>query len=356
MPGINLLIIEDEPAQIQMYGDVIGQFNKKNDIQFSYTLCKTFNEGVDALKSPTFDAAIIDLKLSNSEKLEGRDLVIAVYQKIRIPVFVYSGSIAQIDDIPENVLLRKKLRTETLTTILEEIVGIYKTGITTFLRPGGIIDQKLTEIFWMHLSKDLDVWIKYNNQETLLRYILAHFQEYLEIDTDGDFQEYHPNEIYICPPIRKNLHTGDLIKIEGLHYLILTPACDIVFNYKTDGKGETIAKRNADKMLLVSSVEFDQKKLCLNKDGKLDKSSLTKYIKNGSFQYHYLPPFKGNSGFLLDFQHLKSVDFSTPYERIATISSPFIKDIISRFSNYYSRQGQPTFSQDELIADFLKKG
>ena len=356
MPLINLLIIEDEPAQIQMYADVIEQFNKKNSIQFSYNLCKSFNEGVEALKSPSFDAAIIDLKLSNSEKLEGRDLVISVYQKIRVPVFVYSGSIAQIDDIPENVLLRKKLRTEKLTTILNEVIEIYKTGITSFLRPNGLIDQKLTEIFWNHLSKDLNVWIKHNNPETLLRYILAHFQEYLEIDTDGDFQEYHPNEIYISPPIKKNLHTGDLIKIENQYYIILTPACDIVFNYKKNEKGEEMSFRKANKMLLVSTDEFDYKKLCMNKEGKLDKNKLSNYVKNGTFQYHYLPPFKTDNGFLIDFQNLKSIDFTIPHERVATISSPFIKDIISRFANYYSRQGQPTFRQDELIEYLFKKG
>ena len=72
-------------------------------------------------------AAIIDLKLSGSEDLEGRKLVEAVYKKIRIPIFIVSGSIGQIDDIEENALLRKRLRTERISKILvscqSEIVG-----------------------------------------------------------------------------------------------------------------------------------------------------------------------------------------------------------------------------------------
>jgi hypothetical protein len=31
------------------------------------------------------------------------------------------------------------------------------------------------------------------------------------------------------------------------------------------------------------------------------------------------------------------------YKRIASIASPFLKDIIARFSAYYARQGQPNF-------------
>ena len=35
-------------------------------------------------------------------------------------------------------------------------------------------------------------------------------------------------------------------------------------------------------------------------------------------------------------------------ERIATISIPFLKDIISRHSNYFSRQGSPDFNVGEI--------
>jgi hypothetical protein len=62
-----------------------------------------------------------------------------------------------------------------------------------------------------------------------------------------------------------------------------------------------------------------------------------------------LPPFDGNNGYLIDFQDVTTISFTNDLERIATISSPFIKDIISRFSNYYSRQGQPTFNQKKII-------
>ncbi|MDB5222145.1 MAG: hypothetical protein JWN83_812 [Chitinophagaceae bacterium] len=352
MEILNLLIIEDEDTQLQVYNDSIDQFNKKNEIKIKQTICKNFEEGESALKSPFYDAALIDLKLSNSDDLEGKKLVETVYKKIRIPIFIVSGSIAQIDDIPENALLKKRLRTELMSGILSEIFDIYKTGITSFLRPDGLMDQKLTEIFWNNLSQDLSIWIKHNNQSTLLRYILSHFHEYLEINTDGDFEEYHQQEFYLSPPIKKNPHTGDLIQIENRLYLILTPACDIIINYKKDENGKLIPFRKAENLILAAVKEFDYKVICADKNKVLQKGKIKEYVKNASLRYHYLPPFKNENGYLIDFQDLSSVSFNTDFKREATISSPFIKDIISRFANYYSRQGQPTYKQD-LLVDYL---
>lgn len=350
MGNINLLIIEDEGAQLQAYDDSIDSFNKKNTTQISRTVCKTFLEGERALLSPYYDAAIIDLKLSSSEELEGKKLVERVYQKIRIPIFIVSGSLSQIDDIEENILFRKRLRTELISDVLKEVLQIFNTGITSFLKPAGIIDEKLTEIFWKNLSTDLGIWIDQNNPNSLLRYILSHFQEHLDINIDGDFEEYHPSEVYIKPPIKKKLHTGDFIKYQTENYVILNPACDIVIQ----GDVTKGAKRNADTLTLVKARNFDYKILCLNKNNELEKSRIESFVKNKNNRYHFLPPFASNTGFLLDFQDITSIPFTEEVERIASISTPFIKDIIARFSNYYARQGQPTFQQDSIVAHFLK--
>ena len=356
MSKVNILIIEDEAPQIQVYEDVISQYNKKNDLQIAYTICKSYTEGEQALNTPYYDAAIIDLKLSNTEELEGKKLVESVYQKIRIPIIIYSGSIAQVDDIKENALLKKKLRTEQLSDILLEIIKIYNTGITRFLQPFGTIDNNLTKIFWNHLSNDLDTWIKHNNPNNLLRYILSHFQEHLDINLQGDFEEYHPFEVYIKPPIKKNLHTGDLIKFNSEYFVILTPACDIVVQgYKDLEGGAKKPIRNSDNIIIVKAKDFDYKTTCLNKRNEIDKNKIESFVKNKNARYHYLPPFESNNGLTIDFQDITSIPFSNELERVATISSPFIKDIISRFANYYSRQGQPTFNQDSIVEELFNK-
>lgn len=352
---MKILIIEDEPAQIQAYQDTIEQHNKKKEPKIEFEICKDFNEGTKALETPFYDAAIIDLKLSNTEELEGKKLVEAVQGKIRIPIVIYSGSIAQIDDIQETALLKKKLRTESLSDILKEIIAIYNTGITRMLRPAGEIDQKLTDIFWNNLADDLNIWIDHNNPKTLLRHIFTHFQEHMEIDTDGNFEEYHPAEIYLAPPIKANIHTGDLIKIGNEYFFVLTPACDIVFNYRFNEKGEKIPFRKADHLVVAQAKDFDFKNLCLNKKEEIDKGKINDYVSNSFFRFHYLPSFRGNNGFLIDFQELKTVAFEAEMERVATIAGAFSKDIISRFSLYFARQGQPTFYQKNIVNELFTK-
>jgi len=77
-------------------------------------------------------------------------------------------------------------------------------------------------------------------------------------------------------------------------------------------------------------------------------------------RYHFLPKFdKIESNHVVDFQNVNTIDIGTDdkpdydeylkerekliksYTRIASIASPFLKDLISRYSFYYSRQGQP---------------
>ncbi len=351
MAQIKLLIIEDEPAQIQVYEDIISQHNKTSEFFVEPEICEDYEKGKRALDTPFYDAAIIDLKLSGTDELEGKKLVEAVQGKIRIPIVIYSGSIAQIEDIEETALLKKRVRTDSFKGILDEIIAVFKTGITQLMRPHGEVDQKLTEIFWNHLADDLDLWINHSNPKTLLRYVMTHFQEYMEIDTDGNFEEYHQAEVYLAPPIKKNIHTGDLLKIDHDYYVVLTPACDIVLNPKKDKDGKDTMKRKADTLTLALAREFDINSFCIV-DGKLSKRKIEDFVMNRLFRYHYLPAFKGNNGFLIDFQALSSVKFDNGLQRVASISGAFSKDIVSRFSLYFARQGQPTFDQRQIAKEF----
>ncbi len=61
--------------------------------------------------------------------------------------------------------------------------------------------------------------------------------------------------------------------------------------------------------------------------------------------YHYLPEVSGimDKNSFIDFRRIITLDRldDSNIESVATISAPFLKDIIARFSYYYSRQGQP---------------
>lgn len=366
MNCICLLIVEDDAKQIELYRDAIDEFNESNsDIQIKPTFAINHDEGIIELEDPQFDAAIIDLKLSGTaDTLEGKDLVEQINKKLRIPIFIYSGSVAQIE-MEENVLLKKRLRDDvSIDSILDDINDIYKTGITSLLRQGGRIDKMLTEIFWNHLSSSLFSLGNENSTNTLTRYIFAHLQEYLEMGDNGSFDNLHPAEFYIIPPIKQELITGDILSKKNTggekeYYILLTPACDI--ELRTKGNGSKF--RKADNGLLIKLIPWgsiEKFSELTNNSSNTQLGNLKAFVSNNRERYHFLPAYSEIKGFFADFQSQISVpvevlDDKTVYKRIATVSQPFVKDIIARFSQYYSRQGQPNLIEEIVLKDLLKQ-
>ncbi|HFK1809836.1 TPA: hypothetical protein ACGXQD_006191 [Bacillus cereus] len=85
------------------------------------------------------------------------------------------------------------------------------------------------------------------------------------------------------------------------------------------------------------------------------KSTLEKWFRNGhdnSLGYHFLPSYSDFSGGFIDFQDMVSLtadSFEGNYEKVATVTSQFAKDIAARFTLYYARQGQPNLNSDLII-------
>jgi hypothetical protein len=353
---MKLLIVENEKEQVQLYHDVIESYNKNSDIKIIPIPFYTLDTGIKALENDYFDAAIIDLKLTeNTLELQGLDIVNSIKDRLRFPVFIVSGSIGQID-IPESALFKKRLRDGDFKEILNEIIKIYNTGITKIINNKGTIEKYLNSIFWNHLSNSMDNWINDDSrnpdekQKSLLRYTLMHMQEYI----DEDIEKYHPSEFYIIKPIKQNIFTGDIITFEENRYIILTPSCDIVL--RADNS------RNTKKILFCKIKKLSE---VINNFGNLSintginndtRRSLNGYISNSKQNFHFIPKSNSIEAGLIDFQDKLTISEIDVNEKIlngtiirnATVSMPFLKDIISRYSNYYARQGSPDFNIDEV--------
>ncbi len=180
---MNLLIVEDDKATIELYIDNIDSFNKTSSIQIIPEVKESLEEAKKSLISPDYDAAIIDLKLSsNSLELEGLEIIDEIQNKLRFPIFIVSGSLGQVER-DETAFLKKRSRDGNFKKILEEIKSIYETGITNILGRKGTIENYLNSIFWNHMSNSMNLWIKDNSrspkekEHSLLRYTLLHMQE-----------------------------------------------------------------------------------------------------------------------------------------------------------------------------------
>lgn len=361
---MKLLIVEDNKAQVQTYKDNIESFNKKNDVKVEYNIFEKLEDARDSLLSPEYDGAIIDLKLSQgTDELEGLEIVEEIEQNQRFPIFIVSGSLSSIDDKEENAFFKKRDRVSDFQSILSELVEIYQTGITKILGRKGEIENYLTGIFWNHLSNSMESWVKdttrtpEQKQKSLLRYTLSHMQEHI----DEEIEKYHPSEFYITEPIKKNIYTGDIVKYDNNRFIVLTPSCDI--HVRDNGS------RNANRILFCKIVPLNiavkNFNLLKAETGKKndDRRRLNSYITNGKQNYHFMPKSNLIEAGLIDFQNKITLETSkvdmlidkNKMIRVATVSSPFLKDIISRYSNYFSRQGSPDFDTCEVYDSLFLK-
>ena len=377
------MIIEDDDSQVQIYKRQIDDLNAESDIIISYQVFKNRKESLQAIKDNFFDAALIDLRLSSSDPEDNaNDTIREIRDKFRFPIRVFTG----FDDIDEDlkeegneffkVYSRRGENSKPIREILKELSDIYKTGITKILGNRGIIESQLKAIFWKHLSGSFGDWVleaqtEDNVEKILLRYTLAHLQEYLDKDESGDYDKYHPAEVYITEPINRNIHTGLILKNKENEdtFIVLTPMCDLV-NKKAEkillakiqnsdtiqiSKDPKKALRNNMNKLAKAGTEKERKEITKKIDEAKEK--LGRFSRNDfTLRYHYLPEINGIGG-VINFHELTAYtkeEIEENFIKIASVTDKFRKDIIGRFSNFYSRQGQPVFSTGKICELMLK--
>jgi hypothetical protein len=282
---------------------------------------------------------------------------------------VYSANLNTLDgSIPSSIFFKKFVKTgeEDLSDIILNLKSIYDTGITKILGRNGIIENQLNRVFWEHMSEVFDKLLaKGINEKQLLRYLTGHLYEYLEInEIDNSFESYFPEEVYIKPPIKPQFFTGDIIEKneDGKKYIILTPACDIanknpkkiLLSLISDLADDPIRGMKADYDKNPIEGEAEEVIKEINDKKEEAERNLEKLLSNNySPRYYFLPKSSSFNGGLVNFHHLEVVDYATidqNFKKVATVNGQFLKDVIARFSFYYSRQGAPEvkFSLSDL--------
>jgi hypothetical protein len=153
------------------------------------------------------------------------------------------------------------------------------------------------------------------------------------------------------PSIKTKPFTGDILQSAENKklFLIVTPACDLV--HKKPDQQVAIAEIEDLDMEAIKIAKSKMKSQDADKR-ELGQSIILGLIKNtNSAKYHFLPPTCGLPGGFINFQKILCVnydDIAKKYNKIASVSERFTKDIISHFSLYYARQGQPDLDFESL--------
>lgn len=345
---MKLLLVDDDIQQNKILQDAVDIFNQKSEVQIELDIATTYEVGLAKIKTNNnYDGAIIDLRLvANDHEGLGNRLLKEIISNLRFPVRVITTHKGDLDpDLQiENILFKCKGRgEEEYDSVLTEFKKVYKTGITSILNNQGQIQSNITKVFWNHISEILPVFIEkketspeWDGEKVLLRYISSHILEYLEISIDNNLEPVHNIEFYIKPPVKEKIFTGDIIKFKENNSfgIILTPACDLA----------TDVSRSKPKAKFVTVAYIYSYKDVIN--GRTPENIISLEKNKLDLKFHYLPQTILFQGGFVNFQHILSVpikefDNKEKLEVECVITNPFRKDIISRFANYFSRQGQP---------------
>ena len=368
MNKLRLLFVEDSPQDIETFRDMLGEYKDETKRDIDPVECITSDQAEEALENldGSFDGAIIDLKLGDRGD-EGNKLIKKIEKSFfRIPIFIFTARPSNVDESVEGVEVYTKGEIDYYG-LLDRIWSIYETGLTHIMGGRGKMEKVLSKVFKKNIFPKMDKWIehseKYGRDKTeraLMRYTLSHLLHLL----DEGQEHFFPEEFYLDPPMSEHITTGSIVKenVSNQLYVVLSPACDLVI--RSDSKIKT------DRILLVKIEQENNivdealteiMKMSNNRRKKEKvKEKVEEVLKNNyTYYYHWLPKTDFFEGGFLNFRKLITLDeddFDKEFEKpFIQISPSFVKDIVSRFSSFYARQGQPDIESKDYVKRYLDR-
>lgn len=335
MNELELLLVEDDARHEETYREVLADYVEERSRQIGMRVVTSLEEAKRALGG-WVDAAIVDLNLGGGTS-DGGQIIDELKRYFRVPVAVLTGTPDDAEDVPPVVGIYTKGE-HGFDEVLDRLWSVHEIGLTKIMGGRGLLEERLNQVFLTNLLPTLDVWISYGAQDrsrtekALLRYALGHLVAGLE----GDETPCYPEEVYLDPPLEDSLETGSLVRCKATQtvHVVMTPACDLVI--RKNGKPKTDMVVVAE--VVPEAATFQQLTANDKRKKRLKQNSDASHL-------HWLPKCHALEAGFVNFRRLRSVawnDLETKFDREKTRIAPsFVKDIVSRFSTFYARQGQP---------------
>lgn len=341
----NYLLVEDSHEDAEVCKSTVERMNDQNqEVKIIIDVAGNLEFAKKMLNNP-YDGAIIDIKLGDTDN--GNEVIRTIIDKYRFPVAVMTGTPDTILEDDSPIKIYKKGET-TYEDIIQSLINISKTGLFKVIGGKGIIEETMNSVFWNNLYPKIETWKKLHDsgvdtETILLRYAIAHIHELL----DDNMPVYSTEEVYIKPPLTNRIRTGSILKnkSDDLYYIVLSPPCDLAIH---DGNMKT------DRVMLceIDDYRIVSRSAVGDTSGNKRKKALLPTIKNNKKEYyHWLPQNSIFEGGYINFRKVINyspeeleLQFHTPELRV---QDSLVKDILSRFSSYYARQGQPDFDFDK---------
>ncbi len=372
---MKILLIEDNDSDIQVFMTSAKAWEVENpDITEDVDIksCKTLDAALSCTNSQAnWDGIVLDLKLT--QVTDGEEFLKHLKELyLRVPVVVLSGTPSELDEEYKSICLKSYVKAEQHEKeIFDLLWDCKRSGLMELIGGKGLFEKHLKTVFDKCIVPRFDDWrtllskLGSNDAEKETRAALSrHVLNCLQAILQQDDSHIQPEECYLLLPDEAlaTLRPGMILQnSQNCWYLVLNPACDLAL--QNDGSV------NSTVMLLVC-IDSEEEVLTPQMQSPEEGQTLSKRLRehnkhvreeafknNGPIRFHWLPKCGNFNGGFVNFRNIISVDrskFGSEYvinESKFVVQPEILKNIQSRFANYYARQGQPNINITRFSSD-----
>lgn len=367
---LNVLLVEDDPKDLEQYTRDLPDVFKANGIDVTIDAMSKFEDAYDAIKNPhiRYDLVISDTYRGDHKNHDAAVMdMIAEYKKGKFcPIIVYSSGTCPAElESTAFVNWVGKIDFKDITNAITEILDLGVPQLAKNLHDE--IDNAAGSYLWTFLE---DNWqrltsesnIDSNSLERLIRRRAA-----LKIsdltpgsETFTAVTNRHGLEYYIYPSLEHDYFSlGDIIinkEDKNNIRVIMTPHCHLFIQ-----QGQQ--QPRADYVLTIKTISAEEilgEKLMHAKDmGEEDQNKKLKKWANSPAQtdkkptgrHWYLPKFLDIPHLYCDFLQIESIKYNelnNTYKKIATLLPPYAEALQECFSSFYGSVGIPKIDPNSI--------
>lgn len=394
MEKIKILLVEDEKHQRELFHDAVALFEAGNE-EYKIEVVEEGIVNANVFKQilQGIDFLVVDLRIP-WEGGGGDEIIQTIKRANIVPISIVTGHRGDLSDLTETTFYRIYDKWSGEGNVYETVLGnireLYDTWFTKVVGKHGSTNEILASLVWDNGLENIREWARFGNSEkaekSLSRYILSHLHHGLS----GDYEDFHPEEAYIIPSktgyselvwdfsnqlanpkelkllLKKYFRTGTIVKKDEALYVVMNPACDLA-NWKQEkfllAAIEGSVNEHSclgDKLGVLKNAEAacqQNQTPELLKKKKEAKKNIDDYYRTGLLKsdqknLFFLPKSKLFEGGYVNFRQLYRIELAgiVDYVPYVQIASSFLKDLISEFGYYCSRQGHPNINEEVVLS------
>jgi CTP synthase len=347
---MNILHIEDDKDYQKRVSESLVKVYKP------FIKCCTFDDYAEYLSFFNIELIILDIRKGQlGDEEPGYQIIDEIWKTAFCPIIIFSAIAEHIypNEHSENYFNKKVKKGSGEIRRLIDTVNELSGYVERKKETSKLLNFHISETYRESFPSILNNLNEPNAEETLDIFTrLIRRRVAAALDESIDFSPIKSWEMYLLPPINKQLLTADILFKNGedknkaeSYKVIISPSCDL--------QEDNAKKRKPlEKVLVVSCISINQYLSIkeLSKDTpKEDFNGILQKILSNTNAERFIP-LPGLKGFIpnmaCDFKKLETIAYKNigkdkEYLKIASIDSPFREAIIWAYMQINCRPGLP---------------